>query len=960
MKKLDPNGSQQQREALGVIARICEAKPIQQAWSIWDEKTSRQEIQLRLACIAHFHNVHACLDDLLFFFFRASDPTLYQAAARALGRHIHAETERWRWLQRYAAQHNVPLDEPVPLQGQRARRRVLMLSASHHARSAPPLPDLAYPVHLSTPASYLTRAPADVRVTLQAMHMLAAEHQGRATRWKQAAQVLVRGIAEGKGPFPDALLVRPWAALEATLFGEETPPQRLWGALIRQVAHMHKTDEPSFSDCSHRLRALDEVVHALASRLHTDVQAVHELFSDAPLSEETRAFAVTRYDVWKARCTGAPAPRSSWRVAARSMTAQSRWMLNEPRQRARDALVLLDASQYATSGESAALSQALDVLGVPQSPLVANQPSHTSYTGSVTEATIRLLVLLRNWERGGVDGILDARVIHEVASHGGLVDLVPPHLEEVDDEQIDIFADAFEHQLRLHIAKADAPRPAHQVYALAARVPHASLFAGIADLCQGREYVAKDGQSVPLEKLVRALSPGAGANQTLQEAAPPFYEMLKEVRHAAEKLQTAQTPAKAIAGWIALMRRQDQDGDASASIYAWVRRIYGPTIDTALRPLATKAVAQLQGQRSHLLIDALADAPAFQDAAQVVREEVETVCTALATYLSPSETTLLQDTRRHTEALLNQWGEACSALYEHSRSAAVSSPTELMAAVFRYEEGPLRHALVAAASRSIVHDSALRTSFGEREDDTAWHAGMLKQATKEEQSTWQRVLYEAWEARVQRAMAQGRESEVVALVQKHNAQSRPASPTEALSEEVEHWLLDRYHLVGAAQAQRLRNPDARWGTRLGRALLAYLGHFMHVWFALLVGALLMLDFGDAWFTMAEEGDQAGIAITFGLGVAATLGYLFADLRGKVSTGDVYDAKAWIWRTGRLLVFLAVSLLVATGYTSGFWYLLSGTEEVAQYGYEAVLSVLVWTSFALFVGVFLGLIAKSEA
>jgi hypothetical protein len=49
-------------------------------------------------------------------------------------------------------------------------------------------------------------------------------------------------------------------------------------------------------------------------------------------------------------------------------------------------------------------------------------------------------------------------------------------------------------------------------------------------------------------------------------------------------------------------------------------------------------------------------------------------------------------------------------------------------------------------------------------------------------------------------------------------------------------------------------------------------------------------------------------------------------------------------------------LALTGF---LWFLLSGTDEVVH-GEGAALHVIVWAGFALFVGIFFGLLAKDAA
>ena len=956
LKILGALSEHMQDAGLQAIAPLCGNDTVQQAWSTWSHETDREELRLRLECLQHVETVSASLNDLLFFFFRSSDPVLYQAAARVIGRHLHADTERWQRVQHYAQAQSIALDQPVQLNGRRARRRVLVMAAAHHARATPPMEDIAYPVELDSPHGYVKHEAADVRVLLQAMHILrAAPHSG----WRKAARTFVQDIAAGDGPPLDPLLVRPWALVETS---SHTEGQALaaspWPAFLQRVAEAQADSVPSFSTAARHLRLIDEAMKGLARRAETSAEAVRALLNGVKLRHNE--FAHRRYMVARDRLEHGTA-RLAWRAAAKRMVSPVQWTLADPEERAEAAFTLLDASRFLPSDEYEAFTHLLDALDIGSASIFNDS---SALPGAMRGATVRLLLHLRKWEASGDEGVLDPRLVHQVGAFEVLIDLVP---NDVSDESAAIFADAIENQLRSYIATASDPRPEHKVYALAARAPYALLFEEIADVCHGREYLTAEGDPVALEALIRAFAPQSLAQEAaIRESAvhaadSSFGEALQGVRRALQNVQEMETPTAAVAGWVALMVRQDQSDGASASVYAFVRRVYGASADASLRVQAAQTVAELQAQRSHLTLQTLSDAPALQDAAQTVQQEVEAFCTALLPWLAPSEAESLRRARDHLVALLHRWSEAASIRYEQSRKEKDIPVSPLLNAILQQEPGSLRHMLVAATARSAMRSTPSASAFDAALYRTVRHPKALEQATPGERRSWQRVMHEGWEQQERRAMEDGRETEVTALMQAYATQKGTDRPSmKQISEEMEDWLLDRYHLIGAFQARRLRMPQSHWGAWVGGTMMAYLGHFMYVWFALLVGALLMLDFGDAWFAMAEEGDQAGIALTFGLGVVATLGYLFADLRGKVTDEAAYSGWAWLQRTGRLLIFLGVALCVATAYTSGFWYLLSGTEGVVQEGYEAVLSVVVWTSFALFVGVFLGLIAKTDA
>lgn len=166
-------------------------------------------------------------------------------------------------------------------------------------------------------------------------------------------------------------------------------------------------------------------------------------------------------------------------------------------------------------------------------------------------------------------------------------------------------------------------------------------------------------------------------------------------------------------------------------------------------------------------------------------------------------------------------------------------------------------------------------------------------------------------------------------------------------------------MPNAARVSHALSRNSGASRRHSRTVGAFLAHFANVWLALLIGALLLLDFGDAWIAMAREGDVVGVGLTFLLGVAGTYFYLFIDLRRK--TRSAPDDQRWRYRTSqwqRLTAFLLVCLAFTFLLTFVLWFLLSGTDEVVH-GPGAALHITVWTGFALFVGVFFGLLAEAS-
>jgi len=232
-----------------------------------------------------------------------------------------------------------------------------------------------------------------------------------------------------------------------------------------------------------------------------------------------------------------------------------------------------------------------------------------------------------------------------------------------------------------------------------------------------------------------------------------------------------------------------------------------------------------------------------------------------------------------------------------------------------------------------------------------------------DRDSWLGAVAEHWTAMMEQGMDEGLDTRVAGLLRDPGPGALALLPgVDGVLERTRVWLFDCYRLGDAARASRILNHRRGRGAvaALPRDLLGFFGHYSPLWLALLVGAILMLDFGDAWTAMAEVGDVRGIVITFSLGVLGAFGYVTAELHSRVT--DAPGDPVWTTRGRRVLrvlAFVGVSLVYTLGLVSLLWWLLSGTDEVVH-GAGAVLHVVVWSGFALFIGVFFGLMAKDVA
>jgi hypothetical protein len=241
--------------------------------------------------------------------------------------------------------------------------------------------------------------------------------------------------------------------------------------------------------------------------------------------------------------------------------------------------------------------------------------------------------------------------------------------------------------------------------------------------------------------------------------------------------------------------------------------------------------------------------------------------------------------------------------------------------------------------------------------EAACDAAPAEQLDGNARGQWETFLQSRWEALLDEALTHGYEPDIerIALDESFRGLVDPDAQAAPLR-DVQEWFLDRYHFRNLLPLERLRGAD---GPLRGFARTArrFFRHYIEVWMALVVGALLLLDFGDAWIQMAAGNDYVGIGITFAIGVLGTYVYLSSDLAAK--TDSPYEPAPMWYRAARFrrtLGFLALCLGFAALVTGGLWWLFSGTDAVLR-GTQATLQIIVWTGFSLFVGVFFGLVTK---
>ncbi len=514
----------------------------------------------------------------------------------------------------------------------------------------------------------------------------------------------------------------------------------------------------------------------------------------------------------------------------------------------------------------------------------------------------RLLLHLAAVEGEEPSAFIDAALLHTLADDRLLLRLVP---RTSPGELGAALADAFEHRIRMVLATEPGFRLDEFLARIELRHPHAGFWRNLSAVVGDREYRRPDGTLVPLAHILETL-----------EAEGPLGELRAGVRATLERLADEPHPRALARGFSDLLVGAE---GSPGGLIELLERLHSsgegvPVPD--LHPMA-RALRELAGR---VIPRELGGGEGARSATQHLRTEIDLLADRTAGLLPPREQGLLQRAASGADTVARRWSAALGALSEVRLEGA--------------DPG------VAVVDRAL-----------DRADE-------LDPATR---AVWLETVAAHWSHLVERGIEDGLETRVARLLRDPGRTRLSRLPEiDGVLERARLWLFDCYRLVDAANVTRtLRMRRGEGGLRtLPHDMAAFFLHYSAVWLALLVGAILMLDFGDAWTAMAEAGDRQGVGITFGLGVLGAFGYVTAELHARVR--DAPGDRVWANRGARILralAFVGVCLAWSVAVVGLLWWLLSGTGEVVE-GPGAVLHIIVWSGFSLFVGIFFGLIAKA--
>lgn len=613
--------------------------------------------------------------------------------------------------------------------------------------------------------------------------------------------------------------------------------------------------------------------------------------------------------------------------------------------------------------------------------------------GDETRSQALAAVILRiiYFEGPATARALDARILESVSDLGVLLTLLPT--SDSPGFAADL-ADNLEHQIRRNLQFYSDFRPIQILVLTTVRDPHPAFYRELQNLVTRWTYTDTGGREVPLAAAVAAIisdldadgntdpwqTPTLTATDRLVPARSRARERLSKVTEEDASLWEAldalleaigfptgprETPPNdTLLGLIGLVHPPDDRMLASGA------RPWHDETPTGFVNRHAKTVSALRGRLDAIHPEHLGEAPKALDAVQALRDEVDAIVTDLLPVLPQAETERLQTIFERLDTRINSFTQALdSVIGAWDPADPPRSPEQwdqLLDGVTEQWSPPERKSYLWATFASLDTASQNGTgvdSWDARRQFLTWAITAPEERawTPEELRMWTDATVEVWQELLNAAMDTGQETRVRSLLEQSAFEAiRKHSAAVQTLRAARTWALDRYMLDLATHVRShlpTSNTVSRTRIRL-REAGAFLLHHSTVWTALVVGAILMQDIGDAWQAMAEQGDVQGIVITFILAVTGAFSYVMLTLHRKTTRAPEQDRWSGLSsRIARSSAFVAICWLFTIVVTASLWWLLSGTDRVVH-GAGAVLHVAVWSSFALLAGIFLGLVAKA--
>ena len=972
----------------------CEKSEVQKKWSNWSTVTDREEVRLRLMAINSFDRIDPSLVPFVLFYFRASDSVLYQTAAQIVGKNLPGQPEIGKYISAYLKERKIDPSKPVELNGLRNRRRVLILFAACYKHNDPEIKLNGEPVTLAPPLSgvALDQIPLKNRLDHSALMLAGSLLVGSDKGFDEKT---INHLLDLPDTVSDRNVIRNWGFLLNEYQTSDSEKRKIVkSALSKTKAGFGEAE--AYSTKLHLLYKADEILRSAVFVLE---ESAEQLLVGDDQNDLAQFFSI-RIAHWTAReikqVEGIkPVHQSSEFLSQAAATSLSNkdqaslfvsllqsvqnensWRLQTLDERIWKTFFLIDFSIYNHFVSADEMQQLLSGLysGTDFSD------SEKLRSMSPLSIIIRRLLHLEQSARGS---ITDGRLIHKVADEKLLLALLP---SGVNSELLPVFADAFEHQIRLLMETDSSFNPDQYLYKITIREPHPNFYRFLTELVRERRYGTDESRDESFRLKLEYLSAdkaqtGSGSEskklmkksgfwpsvekirerQEQQLESEDMFSLLNHLQHEIDGTGQEQlSPTATLHDLLNIIHEGEEQWLRSGFPAYWNRP--ASVLNNRLQQLSR----QFKSDIEKLKPATLSGASEAAEAAQRIRETLKETEQIIAPSLGAKEAALFSELKNQTGDLLQGWVQVLTYADVEWQNYDEQKPGEqhklwnsLFKTAAESQNSHTRKVMLQIVLNTVLQqrDSGRKKSWFARYQFLIWAAQNPPAKAEEEAGYWYELLTKLWSEMLHEAMDQKQEARVVQLVKAPELkQVRRNDSVTPVLENVKTWCFDRYDLLHAIICNREMNPDINFVATRWKTLRQYFGHFSQVWVALLIGVILMFDFGDPWTELAEIGDVGGVLFTFVLGVGGTYLYVFADLRKKVNLVKS-DPFQWASQFGRVGLFLGITLTFTVLVVLLFYYMFYNTDQVVH-GVYAIWHIMAWTGFALFVGVFFGLIGKA--
>ncbi len=995
---------------------ICSPQAIQEAWSDWTHISEREEIRLRLMALNTFEKIHPSLIPFLIFYFRSSDSLLYQTAGQIIGKNLLFHKGLSHFFREYLAQRNVDASQPVDLNGIRSKRRILVALASlyaakhagKHIDTVGEVPDGFFAVmpldldklELHPPENHL-----DLSAVMLALSIL-LKH-GLADGCLDAAEKLLQLPGSQDVAIWDRNVIRNWGVLLNATPLHDSRKCDLCRSFLQSGIH-HLNQSAHFKDRLHILYELDEIVKSMV-HIPKSEKVIRELDVTDPEDARALDFLKLQFRYWRLRETNSDAPFDDVRQTGsevldivaetgrlrngdsrpdaiyklfQPLYSEHAWRLQPTEERVlRTFFILHNASQMHLSRKDE-INQMISVIRPSLSEVTYARRTNADADQPLLD---NLLVRLTELELTAKGQIPDGRLIQKITDENLLISLLPT---ETDSELLPVLADAFEHRLRLLLAFDPQFDVDHYVYKITIREPNRNFYRYMREITHKRHYGREGDPAVDLSARFQLLyQQGAGGKAggaSILANDLPFWGTLDQIRARLTSLLSSERLFDLLEAFIHELEGTGAETLSSTSTLhdlinitqqdgaRWIRSGF-PSLWNQSAPVINQRLAQIHQQlRSDLPKLKPDQLSGYMDAAEAshrIKESLEEAASLLSPTLGKNEAAIVNRISSHLKQLTDHWIFSLSDIGKHwddFKQSGTSIRDEQRNAIFqsigKEANSHMKSALLNVFLATLLKPDANRKQLTwiHQYHILLWAAQAMTSPVLNDSETaeWKKSLVALWKQMLNTAMEQSMEARVVQLIKARQfSELRREEEIQMMLPAVKTWCFDRYDMNHAYICNRELAPDKNLVQNRWTTAREFLAHFSYVWLALVVGVILMFDFGDPWAELAEIGDVGGVLFAFVLGVTGAYLYVFADLnkKAKLIKGDPFE---WASRFVRVAVFILITLFFTVLMVLLFYYMFSSTDQVVT-GANAVWHIMSWTGFALFIGVFFGLLGKKR-